>query len=193
MDADGDPRASATSARSADDHPDRRRPDAVLGCVGACVQAPDQGPHHPRRRGLAVVRHLPRHGARLGSPVRRESNCGRRRLDHARRGGRPHEPGHWQFPGFLGNNPFLDHYLTPFLVDEHDPNDPKDDEYSCDPNGTSGDWWAASGDGFDWEPWTFDLGSPASTPSTSRSRSRMQVMTRSIPWRHTRQPGRLDR
>ena len=67
-------------------------------------------------------------------------------------------------PGLPRANPFLDHYLTPFLVDEGDPNDPEDDEYSCDPIGTSGDWWAASGEGFDWESWTFDLANPGADP-----------------------------
>ena len=60
-------------------------------------------------------------------------------------------------PGFLGDNPFLDHYLTPFLVDEHDPGDPEDDEYTCTPSGTSGDWRAASGEQSDWESWEFAL------------------------------------
>ena len=60
-------------------------------------------------------------------------------------------------PGPLGFNPFLDHYLTPFIVDEGDPGDPDDDEYSCTPSGTSGGWWAASGDGSDWESWEFAL------------------------------------
>ena len=57
-------------------------------------------------------------------------------------------------PGFLGANPFLDHYLTPPSV-EGEP---------CTLSGTSGDWWAASGDGLDWEAWTFDLANPGVDP-----------------------------
>ena len=67
-------------------------------------------------------------------------------------------------PGFMFDHPFLEHYLTPFLVDEGDPEDPDDDFYSCDPAGTSGDWWAASGDGFEWETWSFDLPNAGSEP-----------------------------
>ena len=67
-------------------------------------------------------------------------------------------------PGFLRDNPFLDHYLTPFLVDEGDPNDPDDDQYSCDPIGTSGDWWAASGEGFDWESGRSICANPGADP-----------------------------
>ena len=55
-----------------------------------------------------------------------------------------------QDPGacILFNHPFLEHYLTP-------PEDPEAEP--CSPSGTSGEWWAASGEGFDWEPWLFAL------------------------------------
>jgi hypothetical protein len=54
-------------------------------------------------------------------------------------------------------NPFLLHYLTPVLVDAGDPTTPDDDEYSCDPTGTSGTWNAISGTGDGWETWTVQL------------------------------------
>jgi hypothetical protein len=59
--------------------------------------------------------------------------------------------------GPLAFNPFLEHYLTRVLVDPGDPENPDDDEYTCDPSGTSGDWWAVSGEGFEWETWSVDL------------------------------------
>ena len=34
----------------------------------------------------------------------------------------------------------------------------------CDPTGTSGEWWAATGEGFDWEPWSFDLPNGGTDP-----------------------------
>ncbi len=58
---------------------------------------------------------------------------------------------------FMFDNPFLDHYLTPILIDAGDPETPEDDQYTCDPTGSSGEWWAATGQGFDWESWSFDL------------------------------------
>ena len=63
-----------------------------------------------------------------------------------------------------------------FLVDEGDPEDPEDDDYSCDPIGTSGDWWAASGEGFDWETGRSLSRTLAPTRSTSRFRSPMQAI-----------------
>ena len=59
-------------------------------------------------------------------------------------------------PSIIETNPFLDHYLTPVL-DPGDPEDPDDDFFTCDPVGTSGEWWAVSGEGFDWESWQFAL------------------------------------
>ena len=59
-------------------------------------------------------------------------------------------------PSTIDFNQFLEHYLTPFF-DPGDPDDPDDDISSCSPSGTSGDWWAASGEGFDWESWQFAL------------------------------------
>ncbi len=79
-------------------------------------------------------------------------------------------------PGFLGDNPFLEHYLTPFLVDEGDPGDPEDDEYSCDPMArpvTGGRPAASDSTGNRGRSISRTL---ASTPSTSRSRSRMQAI-----------------
>ena len=67
-------------------------------------------------------------------------------------------------PGFLFDNPFLEHYLTPVLIDPGDPENPDDDQYTCEPVGTSGEWWAASGDGFDWEGWEFALPNDGTDP-----------------------------
>jgi hypothetical protein len=58
-------------------------------------------------------------------------------------------------PGFLEANPFLEHYLTP----------PAEEDEPCTPSGTSGDWWAASGDGFDWETWLFSLPNAGPDPT----------------------------
>lgn len=58
---------------------------------------------------------------------------------------------------YWDQNPFLEHYVTPVLVDEGDPADPDDDFYSCTPVGTSGDWNAASGQGDGWETWSVAL------------------------------------
>ena len=49
------------------------------------VQAADARHRGPTGRCDAVVRHVPRHRARLGLPVRRGADGGRRRLDDARR------------------------------------------------------------------------------------------------------------
>ena len=67
-------------------------------------------------------------------------------------------------PGAMLDHPFLGHYKTSTLVDPGDPNNPDDDEYSCDPAGTSGDWWAASGPQTDWETWQFALDNPGPDP-----------------------------
>ena len=67
-------------------------------------------------------------------------------------------------PGFLFDNPFLEHYLTPVLIDPGDPENPDDDQYTCEPVGTSGEWWAASGDGSDWEGWEFALPNDGTDP-----------------------------
>jgi hypothetical protein len=48
-------------------------------------------------------------------------------------------------PFWLGLHPFLEHYQT----------DNGDD--TCSPAGTTGDWWAASGDSGGWEQWQVDL------------------------------------
>src|SRR6185436_19953584 len=61
-------------------------------------------------------------------------------------------------PGLMADHPFLDHYRTATLVD------PENDEWACDPIGTSGEWWAISGSRFDWEPWVFDLPNEGSEP-----------------------------
>ena len=42
-------------------------------------------------------------------------------------------------------HPFLEHYQTPT-------------EEGCEPSGTTGDWWAASGTSNGWEEWIIDLG-----------------------------------
>ena len=53
-------------------------------------------------------------------------------------------------PGWLGLHPFLEHYQT--AVEDPGPDDPL-----CEPSGTTGDWWAASGASEGWEQWTIDL------------------------------------
>ncbi len=66
-------------------------------------------------------------------------------------------------PFFLGAHPFLEHYLTPVVVDLGDPADPNDDVLSCDPSGTTGTWNAASGEGSGWETWSVDLANASAT------------------------------
>jgi len=61
-------------------------------------------------------------------------------------------------------NPFLEHYLTPFIVDPGDPADPKDDQLSCTPAGTSGAWNAASGQSDGWESWSVALANAGVAP-----------------------------
>jgi hypothetical protein len=68
-------------------------------------------------------------------------------------------------PFFLDFNPFLDHYLTPIVVNPNDPGTPDDDELSCDPVGTTGVWHAASGASDGWETWSIPL---ANTGATTR-------------------------
>jgi hypothetical protein len=48
--------------------------------------------------------------------------------------------------GWRTLHPFLDHYQT------------QDSDTSCTPTGTSGAWWAASGDSHGWQQWQVDLG-----------------------------------
>jgi hypothetical protein len=61
-------------------------------------------------------------------------------------------------------NPFLEHYVTPVLVDEGDPTTPDDDFYVCDPVGTSGSWNAISGSSDGWETWSVALSDDAGAP-----------------------------
>ena len=65
---------------------------------------------------------------------------------------------YWDF------NPFLEHYLTPVVVDPGDPGTPDDDFYRCDPVGTSGDWNAASGQSDGWETWSVALSDASGAP-----------------------------
>jgi hypothetical protein len=67
-------------------------------------------------------------------------------------------------PFFLDFNPFLQHYLTPIVVNPGDPSTPDDDELSCDPSGTSGTWHAASGTSEGWETWTIPLANGGTAP-----------------------------
>ena len=65
---------------------------------------------------------------------------------------------------YLDLNPFLEHYVTPVLVDPGDPSTPDDDFYVCDPAGTSGVWHAASGQSEGWETWSVALADAAGAP-----------------------------
>jgi hypothetical protein len=60
-------------------------------------------------------------------------------------------------PYWLTLHPFLTHYQTE--LPDVDP----DDEIAptCDPSGTTGDWWAASGESGGYEQWLVDLGAYA--------------------------------
>ena len=66
-------------------------------------------------------------------------------------------------PGFLEANPFLRQYLTEVVI-PNDPSTPDDDEFTCNPSGTSGDWHARSGQGTGWETWSVTL--PNTTAAT---------------------------
>ena len=63
------------------------------------VQAADTGHRGPTGRSDAIVRHVPRHRARLGLPVRRVADGRRRGLDHARRTDGIHHSGRRSVPG----------------------------------------------------------------------------------------------
>ena len=65
---------------------------------------------------------------------------------------------------YQGQNPFLEHYLTPVLVDPGDPSTTDDDFYSCDPTGSTGDWNAATGTGDGWEDWQIELPNATASP-----------------------------
>jgi hypothetical protein len=62
-------------------------------------------------------------------------------------------------PYWLGLHPFLTHYQTE--LPDADPDD--DIAPTCDSSGTSGDWWAASGESAGYEQWSVDLGAYAGT------------------------------
>ena len=49
-------------------------------------------------------------------------------------------------PYLLDEHPFLEHYVTASANGSH-----------CDPRGTTGEWWAASGSSDGWERWVVDL------------------------------------
>jgi peptidase M1-like protein len=70
----------------------------------------------------------------------------------------------WEGVNGFVTNPFLEHYLTPFLADPGDPDDPDDDFWSCTPSGTTGDWNARSGSSDGWETWTVDLADAGGAP-----------------------------
>jgi hypothetical protein len=57
-------------------------------------------------------------------------------------------------PYWLGIHPFLTHYQTE--LPDVDPDD--DIAPTCDPSGSSGEWWAASGESIGYEQWAVDLG-----------------------------------
>ncbi len=54
-------------------------------------------------------------------------------------------------PFWLELHPFLEHYQSAVL--DPDPEVPP----TCDPSGSSGDWWGASGESDGWEQWSVDL------------------------------------
>ena len=58
---------------------------------------------------------------------------------------RGHTTRHRPCPFLIADHPFLEHYVTP------SPNG------SCDPSGTTGTWWGASGSSDGWERWVIDL------------------------------------
>jgi len=64
---------------------------------------------------------------------------------------------------FDGQHPFMTHYLTPVLVNPGDPNTPDDDEYSCDPVGSTGAWNAISGSSDGWEAWSIAIPNAGAT------------------------------
>ena len=53
-------------------------------------------------------------------------------------------------PGWLGIHPFLAHYQTPGVGEP-------EEFVPCDPSGTPGEWWAATGASDGAETWTIDL------------------------------------
>ena len=62
----------------------------------------------------------------------------------------PDEKGHTTrerpCPYLIAEHPFLEHYVTS-----------TPDGSACDPSGTTGTWWAASGSSHGWERWVIDL------------------------------------
>ena len=71
-------------------------------------------------------------------------------------------------PGFLGANPWLNHYLTDVPPDLGDPDNPDDDVFfPCAPVGSTvpvGAWNAVSGASAGWEPWLIQLANAGATP-----------------------------
>ena len=57
-------------------------------------------------------------------------------------------------PFWLSLHPFLEHYQTP-------PAGEPEEFVPCDPSGTTGEWWAATGESDGAETWTIDLGNYA--------------------------------
>jgi hypothetical protein len=72
-------------------------------------------------------------------------------------------------PGFLEANPFLEHYLTVFVLEPGDPSTPEDDVLSCNPTGSTGAWHAISGPGDGWETWSVRL------PNTTSAAKNVEV------------------
>ena len=97
------------------------------------------------RRRVDLLRHA-RHRAHVGLLLRRGAPSRHRRLDDAAGREREHvtrTTGN-VCPYWLGLHPFLEHYQT--ATDE-----------GCDPEGTTGEWHAASGSSGGYEEWTIDL------------------------------------
>ncbi len=120
----------------------------------------------PGRWRASVVPGQPRHGARLGSPVRRDAHCRRQRLDDVARRERPHHPGHGCLSVVHIRQPLrraLHHgRVRPIRATRTIRSTTR---MQCQPHGSTGDWNAASGLGDGWEHWSVAI---PNTGATSR-------------------------
>ena len=115
------------------------------------VQATGSDDQRPAGRGAAVILDQPGNRAQLGLHVRRGAHRQPGRLDDASRRQRTHQPGHrLRCPFWFGLHPFLRHYQAKAGG-------------GCDPAGSTGEWWAASGASNGYEQWAVDLSAYAGT------------------------------